>query len=447
MQHGPRTVVAERRRARLRQELAARLAVASLVLAFSALVPGEHETDSVVRLTAVIAIGLNLPYLLAFQTGYALRAQAYLRSLVDVALITAGLYGAGGLGAAQYIAIYAIVPVYSAIVFSSLACVLAVVFATVAYLAVALLQVDGVLPFLRPPLQGAWAIAGFNLLVLNIVGWLAALVAKAYRRSQGRLTSLYAELERAHDQSLQLNTQLQLTARRYVLSEVVAGITYEVRDALQSAFGHLWLARRGGPPLPAEALDHLGRVEEACESAMRIMSTALDNARHPEPAPEPIAIADVARRVVDLKAVEVRRERITLSVDVPAGLPLVLGTSFQLQQVLLNLVVNAQEELRSRPGRREITIVGRADADHVIAEVRDTGPGIPPGVLSRVFEPFYTTKPEATGLGLAISAGIAERLHGTLTAENGRAGGAIFRLTLPAAVPSEPASTGSAAAS
>jgi signal transduction histidine kinase len=432
---GAGAVVAERRRARLHQELGARLAVASLVLGFSALVAGEHAGASVVRLTALLALALNLPYLLAFRTGYALRAQAYGRALGDVVLITAGLYGAGGLGAAPYIAIYVIVPVYSAIVFSSLACVLAVVFATVAYLTVALLQLDGVLPFLQPPLPGAWTIAGFNLLVLNIVGWLAAVIAKVYRGSQRRLTALYAELERAHDQSQQLNTQLQLTARRYVLSEVVAGITYEVRDALQRAFGHLWLARRGGPALPPEALDHLSRVEDACESAMRIMRTALDNARNPEPEHGPVAITDVVRRIVDLKAVEVRREGITLGVDVPARLPLVIGTSFPLQQVLLNLVVNAQDALRSRPGRREIMITGRAEDDLVILEVRDTGPGIPPGVLPRVFEPFYTTKPAATGLGLAISAGIAEGLRGTLTAENGRAGGAVFRLTLPAARP------------
>jgi C4-dicarboxylate-specific signal transduction histidine kinase len=429
----PKTVAAERRRARLRQELAARLAVSSLVLAFTEMVQLDHESASVIRLTALIALSLNLPYLLAFRTGRALRVQAYLRTLIDVALITAGLYGAGGLGAAPYIAIYAVVPVYSAIVFSSVACALAVLFATIAYLTIALLQVDGVLPFLQPPLPGAWAMAGFNLLVLNILGWLTALIARAYRRNRRRLTELYAELERAHDQSLQLNTQLQLTARRYVLNEVVAGVTYEVRDALQGAFGHLWLARRGGPPLPAEALDHLSRVEEACENAMRIMSTALDNARRPEPEHEPVMITEVVQRVVDLKTVEVRRERIALHVDLPARLPLVLGTSFELQQILLNLVVNAQEELRGRPGRREITLAARAEADRVIVEVSDTGAGIPYDVLPRVFEPFYTTKTGATGLGLAISAGIAERLRGTLTAENGRAGGAVFRLTLMAA--------------
>jgi len=443
----PNAVVAERQWTRMLQELATRFAVAGLVLTFSWMISSEGESASIVRLTALVALGLNLPYLLAFRTGYQRRAQAYLRALVDVVLITAGLYGAGGLGAAPFVAIYAIVPVYSAIVFSSLACVLAVLVATVAYLAIALLQVGGVLPFLQPPPPGAWAIAGFNLLVLNIVGWLAALVARAYRRSQRQLTSLYGELERAHEQSLLLNTQLQLTARRYVLSEVVAGVTYEVRDALQGAFGHLWLARRGGPALPAEALEHLARVEEACESAMRIMSTALDNARHPEPQDEPVALADVVQRVVDLKSVEVRREGITLEVDVDAGLPLVLGSSFQLQQVLLNIVVNAQEELRNRPGPRGIAIVGRADAGRVTVEVRDTGAGIAPSVLPRVFEPFYTTKPAATGLGLAIAAGIAERLRGNLTAENGRTGGAVFRLTLPAAGTPSPSPAPSASAS
>jgi signal transduction histidine kinase len=371
----------------------------------------------------------------AIRTGVALRAQAYLRMLVDVGLMTIGLYGAGGLGAAQYIAIYTVVPVYTAIVFSSLACVLAVLFATLAYLSVALLQVGGVLPFIQAPLPGAWTIAGFNLLVLNLVGWLAALLAKAYRTSQQRLAGLFGELERAHDHSVHLNSQLQMATRRYVLGEVVAGITHEVRDALQNAFGHLWLARRGGPPLPAPALEHLTHVEQACENAMRIMSNTLDMARSPEPPQEPIVVTDVIRRVAELKAVEARRQRITLRVEVPDVLPLVLGTSLQLQQLLLNLVVNAQEELHGAHGPREIVIAGRAAGEHVVVEVRDTGRGIAPDVMPRVFEPFYTTKPSATGLGLAMSAGLAESLRGTLVAENRGQGGAVFRLSLPMVVP------------
>jgi signal transduction histidine kinase len=426
---------AKRRGEGLRQEITVRIVVAAIVLAFNQLFELEPQTASVIRLTALIGLGMNVPYLVAIRTGRALRAQAYLRTLVDVGLTTAGLYGAGGLGAAQYIGIYAIVPVYTAIVFSSLACILAVVFATVSYLALAMLQVSGVLPFIAPPLPGAWMIAGFNLVVLNIVGWLAAVIAEAYRTNRQRLTELYGELERAHDQSLQLNTQLQLSTRRYVLSEVVAGVTHEVRDALQGAFGHLWLARRGGPALPAHALEHLSQVEQACDKAMRIMSTTLDMSRRPDPERQPVVVAEVVRRVAELKAVELRRDRITLGVDVSDALPLVLGTSFELQQVLLNLVVNAQEELRGSTGRRQITIVGRREVDRVRLDVCDTGRGISPTVLPHVFEPFYTTKPAGAGLGLAMSAGIVESLRGTLTAENRREGGVLFRLTLPAIIP------------
>jgi signal transduction histidine kinase len=431
---------AERRRARLRQEIAARCTVAMIALLFNELFAFDHEAAAVVRLTALIALGINLPYLLAVHTGRALRTQAYLRILIDVALTTAGLYGAGGLDAAPYIGVYAIVPVYTAIVFSSLACVVAVLFATASYLVLAALQSAGVVPLLGPPLPSAWTMAVFNLLILNIVGWLAALLAHTHRVSRERLAALYVELERAHDHSMQMNTQLQLATRRYVLSEVVTGITHEVRDALQGVFGHLWLARRGGPPLPAAALDHLAEAEQACESAMRIMSTTLDVARRPEPERGRVAVAEVVRRVAEMKAVEFRRERIVLRVELAEPLPPVLGSSLQLQQALLNLVVNAQEELRGAVGRREITIVARADGDRVLVDVRDNGRGIPPSVLPHLFEPFYTTKTAGTGIGLAMSAGIAESLGGTLSGDNRPEGGAAFRLTLPAATPRAAAS-------
>lgn len=428
----------ERRSAGLRQEFGLRIAIATLVLIFNELFTFGDETGSVIRLTALIELGLNVPYLVAVRTGRALRAQAYFRMLVDVGLITAGLYGAGGLGAAQYIGIHAIVPVYTAMVFSSRACGLAVAFATVSYLAVVALQVTGVLPFIRPPLPEAWLIAAFNLLVLNIVGWLAAALAEAYRASRQSLAAAYAELERAHDESLRVNAQIQRASHRYVLSEVVTGVTHEVRDALQSAFGHLWLARRSGPPLAAETLEQLSQAEQACENAMRIMSTTLDLARRPAVERRPVVLAEVARRVATLKAVELRRDRITLQVDVPATLPRVPAAAFQLQQVLVNLVANAQDELRGAPGRREIAIIGKETAEGVALEVRDTGGGILPTHLPHVFEPFYTTRTGASGLGLAISAGVVESLGGRLTAENRREGGALFRLTLPPVV-SDPA--------
>jgi signal transduction histidine kinase len=431
-----RTKAALRHRERqLHQEIAVRIGVSAIVLVCTALFALEREVTSVIRITALIGLVVNLPYVIAARRGRARREQAYIRLLVDVALTTAGLYGAGGLAAAPFIGIYAVAPVFAAIVFSRAACILAVAFATGSYLALAGLQTLGVVPFLAPPAPDAWHVAIFNLLVLNAIGWLAAVAADAHRTSRRRLAALYDELERAHDQSLQLNNQLQLSTRRYVLSEVVAGVTYEVRDALQGAFGHLWLARRGGPPLPPPALEHLARVEQACQDAMRIMSNTLDMARRADPEPEPVAVAEVIRRVAQMKAVEVRRERITLRQDLPDWLPVVLGNAFALQQLLLHVVTNAQDELRGSAGRREISIGARAEAERVVIDVRDTGRGIPAQVLPRVFEPFYTTRPSAAGLGLALAAGIANSLGGTLTAENHREGGALIRLTLPAVMP------------
>ena len=426
------TASLDKRQASLRQELIVRAAVAISVLVFNELFAFSHEAAAVIRLTALLGLGLNLPYALAVRGGRSLRAQAYLRMLMDVGLMTAGLYGAGGLAAAPFIGIYAIVPVYTAIAFSSLACVLTVSFATALYLVVAGLQTAGVLPILTTPAPGAWTIAAFNLLVLNIVGGMAAMLAHAYRASRDRL-ALYVELERAHDHSVQMNRQLQLATRRYVLSEVVAGVTHEVRDAIQGVFGHLWLARRGGPPLPEAALEHLAHAEHACENAMRILSTTLDVAQPAEPEREPVAVAEAVQRVAEMKAVEFRRERITLRVELAHPLPPVLGSSLQLQQALLNLVVNAQEEVRHSSGRREIAIAGRADGDQVILDVCDTGGGIPAEVLPRLFEPSSSSKTAGTGIGLAMSAGIAERLGGTLTGANRSEGGAAFRLTLPAA--------------
>jgi C4-dicarboxylate-specific signal transduction histidine kinase len=166
---------------------------------------------------------------------------------------------------------------------------------------------------------------------------------------------------------------------------------------------------------------------------MRIVRTTLDMAQRPAPEREPVAPIEIVRQLAQLKAVEFRRDGITLAIDAPDTLPTVLGSRYQLLQVLLNVVGNAQDELRHSTGRREITISGRAIDGRVILEVRDTGTGIAPNVLPHVFEPFYTTKVGGTGLGLAISAGIVDAFGGTLVAENRREGGAAFRITLPAA--------------
>jgi len=420
----------ERRRRRLREELLVRLVVSLLILLFTGLFTDAEEPRRLVTLTAAVAALLNGPYYLAFRTGRGLRLQAYVRTCADVLFITAGLYAAGGLGAAQYLAVYTLVPVYSGLVFSGRACLLATGLAMTSFLALAGLQHAGALEPPRTPLPHAWVVTGFNLLVLAIVGVLAAILADAYRASRRRLAGLYEEVQRAHDESVRLNTHIQRTSRLYVLGEVVAGVTHEMRNVLQGAFGFLDLARHRLGPLPADVSGHLDRVQECCESAMRIIRNTLDVARKPAREHEPVAVGEVARRVAQLKGFDLRRDGIMLALDVPAGLPPVRGSAFQLQQVLINLVANAQDELRSRRGDREIVVAAMVRDGTVVLEVRDSGPGIAAAVLPRLFEPFYTTKASGTGLGLALSAGIVQEMGGRIIARNGERG-AVFQVALP----------------
>jgi signal transduction histidine kinase len=421
-----------RRQRALAQEVIVRFAVVVVMMLFNELQTTGDHTREVIRVTALIGLLFNAAYYVAGRTGRALRGQAYVRMSLDVAFLTAGLYAAGGLAAAPYVAVYATVPVYTGIVFSSRACIVVTLLATGSFLAVCGLQVGGVLRISRPLPSDAWEIASFNLLILNIVGGLAAFLAEAYRRSRQRLATLHAELERAHDESLRLNRHIQRAARFEALSEVVAGVTHEMRNVLTGAFGHLYLLREKLTSPATRDLDHhVSQVERCCHDAMRIIQRTLEVARQPGPEREPVAIADVIARVVELKRYDLRRDDIALRVDVAEPVPTVVTSAFQVQQVLLNLVTNAQDELRRGSGRREIVIGLAAGTDGCLIEVADSGRGIPPEVLPRLFEPFFTTKDDGTGLGLAISAGIAEGLGGRLTAANRAEGGAIFRLALP----------------
>jgi len=424
---------ASRRRRALHQELAVRAGVALAMLVFNELLTVSPVAQAVIRLAAVVGFLVNGLYYLAARSEWRRRLQAWVRMGTDVLLITVGLYGAGGLAAAAYLNVYAIVPVYTGIVFSSMACIVVTLLATIAFVAMAGAQIFGLVEFLSLPPHDAWEIAIFNLLILNIIGALAALLADAYRRSRHRLAAAYAELEDAHEQSLRMHAQIERAGRSYAVSEVVAGVTHEMRNVLQGVFGHLWLVRRKSTDTSPEVVDHLVQVEEACEHVMRIIRTTLDMARQPGDAPGPVAVHEVVARATELKAYDLRRDGIMLSVDLPEDLPYIRVSAFQLQQVLLNLVTNAQEELRERDGRREISVAAGPDPLGCAIEVRDTGPGIPRAILPRVFEPFFTTKETGAGLGLAISAGIVERFGGRITAINRRDGGAVFRIVLPIA--------------
>jgi two-component system, LuxR family, sensor kinase FixL len=122
-------------------------------------------------------------------------------------------------------------------------------------------------------------------------------------------------------------------------------------------------------------------------------------------------------------------------VDLAANLPPVFGDLVQLQQVLLNLIVNAMDAVgESAPRNRRVSVTAALNGSKTVEiAVSDSGPGIPGDKLASIFDPFFTTKPNGMGMGLAISRTIIEAHNGQLWAENGKGGGALFRFTLPIA--------------
>src|SRR5712691_190375 len=170
----------DRHHRRLIQELAVRASVSLAVLVFDIIfeVTTAGGGNRIVRIAALIGVLVNVAYYAAARAAPGARFQAYVRMLIDVELITLGLYGAGGLAAAPYLGVYAVVPVYAGLVFSSRACLLATALAAISYLAVALATSRGPVT----AMGSAWVIAAFNLLIVAIVGVDTAILAEAYRR-------------------------------------------------------------------------------------------------------------------------------------------------------------------------------------------------------------------------------------------------------------------------
>ena len=151
------------------------------------------------------------------------------------------------------------------------------------------------------------------------------------------------------------------------------------------------------------------------------------------PRREFLDINEAIREVIALTQTDMQRHGVRLQTRLAGDLLLVPADRVQLQQVIMNLIVNAIEAM-SRVGdrSRELTIAsGKDDANAVFVEVRDTGPGIDPADLDRLFQSFYTTKPEGIGMGLAISRSIIEAHGGRLSAAADKPPGAVFQFTLP----------------
>jgi len=180
-----------------------------------------------------------------------------------------------------------------------------------------------------------------------------------------------------------------------------------------------------------------GDVHRASEVVARIRR----DARNAAPQRERLDLADVIGEVLELAGGELARNEVVVSTRIQERVPAVLGDRVQLGQVLVNLVLNAIEAMQQTPaGARHLTLrLSCQEPGQVQCSLTDTGPGLDPQARERLFDTFWSTKPEGTGLGLTISRGIIESHGGRLWAEPAAREGAVFCFMLPAAAEDESA--------
>jgi PAS domain S-box-containing protein len=247
------------------------------------------------------------------------------------------------------------------------------------------------------------------------------------------------ETLRAKENALETaRAELARVSRLTTLGELTTSIVHEVSQPLgamvaSAAAASRWLAAT--PPDVGEACSALDNIAADGKRARDVIARIRAQTKRQAPRMELLDVNHKIREAIALTDREVRNRDILLRMQLDANLPPVSGDGVQLQQVLINLVVNAAEamsDVHDRP--RELKIVSRPDgADTVLVEVRDSGVGLNADDAERVFEAFYTTKAEGMGMGLSISRSIIEAHGGRLWATPAEPHGAIFSFSLPAA--------------
>jgi len=239
-------------------------------------------------------------------------------------------------------------------------------------------------------------------------------------------------IERNWYEQRQRERYLQRAEQMMALGQVAAGVAHELRNPLTAIKGLIQLNLRkatlGG--LPG---GDLAVIEHEIRRMERTLQTFLDFARPPQPDRRPLALADVVDRVFAVVKGRARKQSVSLRLLQPEVPVRVEADEDQLQQLLLNLVLNALDVLPDG-GTIEMELLAPRDG-HIELYVRDTGSGIAPHVLPKVFETFVSSKETGVGLGLPVSRRIAEEHGGTLSAYNLPGTGACFLLRLPALTP------------
>ena len=249
-------------------------------------------------------------------------------------------------------------------------------------------------------------------------------------------TRLYRDLAEREARYREVQMQLAHANRVATMGQLSASIAHEVSQPLAAALTNTqtalrWLGK--DPPDLAKVQQALERIVSNGKRAGDVIDGLRALIKKAPPALESLDINEVLDEIILLTRVEAVKNRVSVRKQFAEDLPRVQGARVQLQQVILNLMVNAIEAMsEDNDGVRDLQIgTGRDASEGVLVTVRDSGPGLTPAMLERVFEAFYTTKPTGLGIGLSICRSIIEAHGGKLWARAAEDRGAVFQFTLP----------------
>jgi signal transduction histidine kinase len=285
----------------------------------------------------------------------------------------------------------------------------------------------------RPPSfldEHRGVVIGGGLALAVQTGLILALLVQAGRRRRAEAEATRQRAELAH------------AARLSAVGELTASVAHEINQPLGAILSNAEAAELfldSNPPQLERVREILHDIQQENHRASAVIREVRALARKQTRESGPLDLNETVREVMPLLEGDARRRRVGLDTGLAPGLPLVNGDGAQLRLLVLNLVLNGLDAVGQIPsGPRLVRIRTRLTDGHVELTVSDTGPGLAQEDLPRLFESFFTTKPDGLGLGLSIVRSIVQAHGGHVSAENNAVGGASFRVRLPALLRGSP---------
>ena len=243
-------------------------------------------------------------------------------------------------------------------------------------------------------------------------------------------STLYEETRQAYENLRRTQEQLLHSERLAAVGQLISGVAHELNNPLTAILGYSQLLTSSGQ-LGPQGIEYSEKLYKQAQRTHRIVQNLLSFSRQHKPERAPVKMNQAIEETLALRDYDLRMNKIRVHLDLARDLPVTAADPHQLQQVFLNMVNNAVDAILERSTEGDIWVRTAAEDERLIIEFTDSGPGV--REASRVFDPFYTTKPvgKGTGLGLSICYGIITEHGGKIRVRNAPPRGACFTVELP----------------